>query len=231
MARVDPRSFWDNKILGWEDGRYGRSGARNGLLERIADRSSRSLRFRLEVTRQLLEPHLAGQRIVELGCGSGLLAPALLAMGARSYLGYDLSPVAIEHARRRAAERQLGDQARFEVCAVEALPPLDADIVVSLGLLDWLDDAALETVLRAGGNAHYLHAIAERRRSPAQWIHRAYVFVAYGYRSGGYRPRYYRVDDLRALVRQCDARPFDVYRDPRLSFGALLTSLPIEPGT
>ncbi|MBT5108905.1 MAG: class I SAM-dependent methyltransferase, partial [Rhodospirillaceae bacterium] len=55
------------------------------------------------------KPHVKGRRIVELGCGSGLLARDLLACGALSYQGFDISPIAIDRARVMAREHKLGD--------------------------------------------------------------------------------------------------------------------------
>jgi SAM-dependent methyltransferase len=54
--------------------------------------------------------------VLELGCGSGALLVALLEQGASSATGIDLSPVAIDTARRRAAEAGLeAGRAMFSV--------------------------------------------------------------------------------------------------------------------
>ena len=149
------------------------------------------MRFRLDVAARLLAPHLAGRRVVELGCGSGLLAERLLALGAASYQGYDLSEAAIARAKQRAADSPRGEAMRFAVAAVADLPPQGDALVVSLGLVDWLTPAELDHLFALGRQGSCLHAFSERRRSAAQLIHRAYVQFSYGWKNGGYVPRYH----------------------------------------
>jgi hypothetical protein len=74
-----------------------------------------------------------------------------------------------------------------------------------------------------------LHALSELRASPTQWVHRAYCYVAYGYRTEGYVPRYFSAEHLPRLARPHQAGPYYVFRDRRLSFGALVSTLPVGP--
>ena len=219
----DRKAFWEGKILGWEHGRYDIAGPARGLLERMADHASASLRFRLDIAASLLAPHVEGQHVLDLGCGSGRLATALLQAGATRYTGVDIAEAAIEAGRARALDEGWGDRARFICGGLDTLDGIDADLVVSLGLTDWLDDEELSRLVRAGTDC--LHAISERRASPTQWLHRAYVHLAYGRRSLGYVPRYLSVDALEVLA----DRPLTAWRHPRLSFGALVTTLDLAP--
>lgn len=225
---ADRKRFWEKKILVWEGGRYAFDNAHLPLMERLADRASDSLRFRLQFAGELLHDHVAGKNVADIGCGSGLLADALFAAAAAHYRGVDIAESAITAARKRAHDADWGDAASFEVGTVLELDDLDdADVVVSLGLTDWLTDDELHRLHALGGQAHFLHAISERRATPAQWLHRAYCWASYGWRNGGYVPRYYDVAWYADLARQ--HREGDVYvvRHPRLSFGAILTSLPV----
>jgi SAM-dependent methyltransferase len=223
---VDAKEFWETKLLGWEQGRYGRPDRPLGFLEWIANRSSASLRFRVTIVPELLKAFLLNKKVVELGCGSGLIADKFLDYGAASYLGIDIAESAIEKARTRH-----GNDARiqFQVGSVAELPLLSADLVVSLGLFDWLTDEEIAKVFRQSGNADFLHAIAERRPGIQQWLHRSYVQLAYGYRTAQYRPRYLTCEHIRSLSAAGARRPLYVYRHWRLSFGALLSSLRIGP--
>jgi SAM-dependent methyltransferase len=223
---VSPKQFWEVKILSWEEGRYKNPGERVGFVERIANRVSDSLRFRIAITPELLKPHLPGKRVVELGCGSGLLAPRFMAYGAKSYLGIDIAERAIAEARRQFVHG--GSAMRFEVGDVGTMGPLDADLIVSLGLLDWLTDAEIATMFENSGGADVFHAIAEKRNHIHQYIHRFYVYLAYAHRTGCYRPRYLTCRHIQQLADQVVPRPLYVYRDKRLSFGALISTLPIE---
>jgi 2-polyprenyl-6-hydroxyphenyl methylase / 3-demethylubiquinone-9 3-methyltransferase len=112
-------------------------------------------RFRAQLVGEWLGEHLNGARVVDLGCGGGLLAQSLLAGGA-SVVGIDLS-----HASVRAAREHLGGNSLFaqgDACKA----PLSsgcADIVLLADVLEHLPapDAALhETarLLRPGGMAY-----------------------------------------------------------------------------
>jgi len=225
---TDPKQFWEHKILSWEKDRYGDNGTEGSLLERIASRSGRSLRFRQTAAYELLRPFVTAKRVVEIGCGSGMLAVGIVAMGAESYRGYDIAESAVEQARQRADAGGITGQATFETASVGDLQSLDADIVISLGLLDWLEDGELDALFRAGGEADYLHAIAEKRLSASQMLHRLYVHLAYGHKTGGYVPRYYAPEEIAAIAGRYIAKPLCVWRDPRLSFGAFVSSMPID---
>ena len=152
-------------------------------------------------------------------------AAKIIAYGAASYHGIDIAESAIAKGR---AEHAGDAKVSFSVAAVADLPPLQADLAFSLGLLDWLRDDEIATIFAKSGSADFLHAIAERRPGIQQWLHRRYVELAYGYRTGSYRPRYLACDDIRAMADAVVQRPFYVYRNWQLSFGALTSSLPID---
>jgi SAM-dependent methyltransferase len=220
---VDPKQFWEAKLPAWEQGRYGSPDRQHGFLEWIANRSSMSLRFRVAITPELLRPYLAGKHVVELGCGSGIIAGRLIEYGAATYLGIDIAESAIERARAR-----YGDDARlrFQISSVADMLPVSADLVISLGLFDWLTDDEIAAVFRKSGSADFLHAIAEQRSGVQQWLHRSYVQLAYGYRTDSYRPRYLTCEHVGSLAASA-RRPLYVYRNWRMSFGALVSSLPV----
>jgi SAM-dependent methyltransferase len=224
VMAVDPKQFWEAKLLAWEQGRYGSPDRPRGLLEWIANRSSMSLRFRVAITPELLRPYLANKRVVELGCGSGIMAGKLIEYGAASYLGIDIAESAVETARARYGDNP---KVRFLASSVAEMPPLSADLVISLGLFDWLTDDEIIDLFRKSGSADFLHAIAERQRGIQQWLHRSYVQLAYGYRTNSYRPRYFKCDHVRRLATVAINRPIYVFRSWRLSFGALVSSVPI----
>jgi magnesium-protoporphyrin O-methyltransferase len=71
-----------------------------------------------------------GRTLLDLGCGVGDLGIAAVGRGAASTRGYDLSPAAVEGARRLAAERGVSERSAFEVgdAAQTELP--EADVVV-----------------------------------------------------------------------------------------------------
>jgi ribosomal protein L11 methyltransferase len=65
-----------------------------------------------------LEEHchaLSGVRVLDYGCGTGVLAFVALRSGARQALGLDVDPVAVAAARANAALNGLSERARFEL--------------------------------------------------------------------------------------------------------------------
>jgi phosphoethanolamine N-methyltransferase len=73
--------------------------------------------------------------VVDVGCGLGGPACVLAERFGARVLGLDLEPPLIERARKRAAQRGLGDRVRFEVVKPGAMPCEDAtvDLVISAG--------------------------------------------------------------------------------------------------
>ena len=56
-----------------------------------------------------------GDRVLDLGCGSGILAIAALCLGAGQAVGVDIDPKAVEMARENAQRAGVEDVVRFEV--------------------------------------------------------------------------------------------------------------------
>jgi SAM-dependent methyltransferase len=87
-----------------------------------------------KVTASLLDAITAAgvtdRTVLDVGCGIGDLAIEVVARGAASGMGYDLSPKAIDEARRLAASRGVGGRMRFEVGDGAQLDLHAADIVV-----------------------------------------------------------------------------------------------------
>lgn len=110
--------------------------------------------------------------LLDAGCGTGEHTILAAQLGARA-LGIDVSPRAIEAARRKAAERDV--DARFQVADALHLVALDEafDTVVDSGLLHVFDDdtraryvASVHAALRPGG---HLHLMCFSDRQPGDW--------------------------------------------------------------
>jgi ribosomal protein L11 methyltransferase len=83
-----------------------------------------STRLCLEWIDGLSEPTDAAgafDRVLDVGTGSGVLALAAVALGAKSAVGFDLDPVAIEAARIAARRNGLDAKVRFFAGPIEAL--------------------------------------------------------------------------------------------------------------
>jgi 2-polyprenyl-6-hydroxyphenyl methylase/3-demethylubiquinone-9 3-methyltransferase len=99
---------------------------------------------------------LAGRRVLDVGCGGGLLAEALAAAGA-SVTAIDLAPAMIEVARLHAAESRLAID--YRVAAAEQLAAAAAgtfDVVTCMEMLEHVPEpaamvATLAALARPGG--------------------------------------------------------------------------------
>ena len=72
---------------------------------------------------------LGGRRVIDLGCGSGILAVAALRLGAASAVAIDHDPQALLATRENAARN--GVAARLMVLDTTAAPPAPADVVLA----------------------------------------------------------------------------------------------------
>jgi ribosomal protein L11 methyltransferase len=98
------------------------------------------------------EGRLDGARVLDVGCGSGVLAITALLLGAASAVGVDIDPIAIEATEANAGRNGLGDRIRARVGSLPSgespfdvvLANLIAGVLVPLS-------PALRDELRPGG--------------------------------------------------------------------------------
>jgi ribosomal protein L11 methyltransferase len=100
----------------------------------------------------LQELTLDHQTVLDVGCGSGVLAIAAVKLGARSAVGIDIDPDALENATENAGLNEMGDRVRFEEGDFRAMP-LRADVVMANltgGLLERSAEALAAMVMPGG---------------------------------------------------------------------------------
>jgi ribosomal protein L11 methyltransferase len=72
-----------------------------------------------------------GARVLDVGTGSGILALAAAALGAREAVGFDVDAVAVREARANAESNGVGDRVRLFAGTVDALGEQQFDLVVA----------------------------------------------------------------------------------------------------
>jgi ribosomal protein L11 methyltransferase len=95
---------------------------------------------------------LENRTVLDIGCGSGVLAIAAVKLGARSAVGIDIDPDALDNARENAALNGTGDRVRYEEGDFRNLL-LRADVVMANltgGLLE-RSAAELSAIVAPGG--------------------------------------------------------------------------------
>lgn len=94
-----------------------------------------------------------GCRVLDVGCGTGMLAREVAARGARRVIALDYSAPAVEEAKRLPYP----DNVEFIADDIMSwVPPCTFDVIVTLGTMEHLDDPArflgrMEEVLADGG--------------------------------------------------------------------------------
>ena len=157
-----------------------------------------------KVTASLLdaitEAGVTERTVLDVGCGIGDLAIEVVARGAASGTGYDLSPKAIDEARRLAVSRGVGDRMRFEVGDGAMLDLPAADIVVINRVVCCYPDAdnLLDHTL---GAARGVFAVtAPVSRGPIGWWNRLWSALE----NVGYRLRPTKYDGFRVFIHDLD---------------------------
>lgn len=207
------KEFWNQKILSWERSKY--KSISYGI-----DVNS-SVKHRLHLTASLLQQISEGKHLLELGSGSGRFYEHINSLNLASYKGLDFSETAIKAFQNKIQNLPYRDKISLfcEDCVQNIYP---ADIVISLGLLDWLDMKTIEKIAENYKNSWFLHSFSEKRKSLSQAAHSVYSLI--NYRQKNYFPRYRKADELLSVF----GSKANIYRDPKnLSFGAFIYHLPI----
>jgi ribosomal protein L11 methyltransferase len=110
---------------------------------------------------------LAGRRLIDVGCGSGILAVAALKLGAAQAVAIDHDPQALLATRENAARNGVAD--RLTVIGADAPPPEPADVVVANILAGTLIDLAprILAMVRPGGRLALSGILADQAEAVA----------------------------------------------------------------
>ena len=129
---------------------------------------------------------LSGKRIIDYGCGSGILAIAALLLGADDAIGVDLDPQALEATIENAKRNQIATE-KLAVFLPNAEPQEPADIVLANILAGPLMQLApkLSSLTKSGGYIALSGILAgqaeEIVETYSQWFEMAEVIVLDGW--------------------------------------------------
>lgn len=174
--------YWKKHVLSWEASAYYEDSDRKPTLW---DRLSTVFRGRLMYTRmetalELVQPHVTGQRVLDIGCASGRFAFQLLGAGAAHVTGIDVSPEAIAAAEARRGGDERLDFRVLDLTDADAELP-EVDLVTALGVIEYFDEPTLRTLLEKLRTRWFLLEFpdsAGRRRNPLVWyLRKVYLRV------------------------------------------------------
>lgn len=204
------RNFWNQKIISWENNKY-KAGFK------ILDVNF-SIKYRLQAASFITHQISKGKRILELGCGSGWLWENINLLDFSNYTGVDFSETAMAAFQNRV-KSSFENNKTYLYCEDCVQNVYSVDIVISLGLLDWLDMKQIQKLADNYKNSWYLHSFSEKNLSFSQAAHIIYSRMNYKY---NYSPKYRNADELLSVFGS-NSR---IYRHPKLNFGAFIYNLP-----
>ena len=114
---------------------------------------------------------LAGKRVLDVGCGGGILAEAMAAAGAE-VVGIDMGETPLAVARLHAAENEVEiDYRRITAEQMAGAEPAGFDLVTCLEMLEHVPDpastvAACATLVKPGGEIFF----STINRNPKAWL-------------------------------------------------------------
>ena len=211
MSADFKRAFWNQKILSWEQHKY-------KSLPQWLD-VNKSVKRRLNLAASVLGQMPPGKSLLELGCGSGLLWEQVKEFPIKNYKAVDFSETAIRAFQHKIQNIKSGQNISLscEDCLENIYP---SDIVISLGLLDWLSIEEIKKIAKNYKDRWYLHSFSEKRLSLSQTAH--FFYSLYNYRRNNYFPRYRKTEELHSFF----GSKAGVYRDSGLSFSTFIYCLP-----
>ncbi|HEY2981999.1 MAG TPA: class I SAM-dependent methyltransferase [Anaerolineales bacterium] len=182
--KSESAKYWQEHLLSWEASAYYedtqlKAGWWDGLSTFFR---GDAMYVRMRAALELLSPHLPGQSVLDVGCGSGRFSFQMLEAGAARVIGVDISQQAVELAEMQRDARGLAGRLEFRVAdlvsPVTSLPSVD--IVTALGVIEYFDAAAMAAFLKNLNTRYVIFDFPDLRRKnefPTWQLRQVYIRV------------------------------------------------------
>lgn len=176
--------YWKKHLLSWEASAYYKdSEQKANLWDRISTLfRGDAMYVRMNAALELLEPHLAGKTVLDVGCASGRFGFQLLEAGAEKIYGVDISPDAIQIANAHRGKAGLEEQLEFSIAdVVHPDSPLPkADLVTALGVIEYFDPETMSAFLGNLRSDYFFldfPDVIRRREFPTWQLRQVYIRI------------------------------------------------------
>ncbi|MCC6547167.1 methyltransferase domain-containing protein [Candidatus Sumerlaeota bacterium] len=217
------KSYWDEKIDWWADSSYEEKP--RGPVERWMATLRRSVHARAVIALEHLEPHIQGKVVLDVGCGNGHFAKSCAELGAKHVIGTDISPAAVEIAKKLAKANGVGDRTTFLVArAGDPLP--DSDIVTGFGLIDWLEREECLRFFRNIKDRIFMFSYSEQDGTFDEIVHHFYLVERLRLFGNGVRAYHHPRKTIQNRLLKAGIKDFEVVSRKEMRFGRLVHNLP-----
>tara|TARA_Y100000296_G_scaffold52342_1_gene59972 strand:+ start:83 stop:1333 length:1251 start_codon:yes stop_codon:yes gene_type:complete len=157
------RNYWDKKILEWEKKRYLKSSYINPIQRRQA------------IIREFLLSMDPGLTVLELGCGTGLLYKSIAPEKKfKKYYLVDISKVATDQLQTTVEDSNV-KIINSSIRNLDINILKEADLILSSGLLDWLEIDEIEKIAKYSKGKTFIHTFSIKSFSPIRLLHATYM--------------------------------------------------------
>lgn len=222
MNKDNLRKYWDLCIIRWEKDTY---GFRNrNIIERLSFILRRPLRRRFEIALYLLKPYLPYYKILELGCGSGLLCEELLKNDVKDITCVDISLTAIQRAENRINKNNFAKQ-NYKFLCEDALKIdySDYNIIVGIGLLDWLEIDEIKELFDRIKDKFFVLSFSQRKWNIFSILHRFYWLLRILVFKFKIKPVYYSINQIKEMA---NFRKMEFLQNKDMSLSIIIYNLP-----